>query len=102
MSPPQPTIKDRLKEFPNKLFHTGKGFLEAVLSNVEMTLFIVLGVLIGLASDNAWLGAAIAFGLYTVFYVISQYIGLLNSNFVTLVRLMGEVINERRRSDDSG
>ena len=98
MSPP-PTILERIKTYPKHLVEIGKGFLEAFLTNVEMTLFFVLAILVGLAS-NFWLGAAVGFGLYTFFYVISLYVGLLNSNFLVLVRLMSEVINESQRSED--
>jgi sensor histidine kinase YesM len=92
-----PTFLDLVRAYPSNLAIISKGFAQAVLTNIEMTLLIVLGVLIGLAS-NAWLGAAISFGIYVVFYQISQYVALLNSNFILLVRLMSEVINDRRRA----
>ena len=75
--------------FPKFVLGIAIGLLIALLTQVEVFLFAVFGVLVGIAISPA-AGAAAAIGMYTVFYVISQYVSLANRNFSLFLSVMGD------------
>jgi hypothetical protein len=82
-------ILQALKAFPGFVLGIVLGLLIAFLTQVEVFLFAVLGVLVGVAISPA-AGASVAFGMYTVFYVVGQYVTLANRNFALFLSVMGD------------
>lgn len=76
-----------LKQFPAHLIGTINGLLVVLLTQPEGILFVILGVLSGFALHSAWAGAAIAFGLYTLLYVVTQYVVLFASKMDQAARV---------------
>jgi hypothetical protein len=88
-------VNAAIKGFPQFAWGVFVGLFVAVLTKIEVFLLLILGVLIGLAT-NAITGAAIAFGLYVVLYFIGQYVALASRQFALYLRLMAEDINDRK------
>jgi prepilin signal peptidase PulO-like enzyme (type II secretory pathway) len=65
-----------LKGFPLHVISILNGLLTVLLTKPEGVLFTIVGILGGFTFHSAWAGALLAFTLYTVFYVITQYVSL--------------------------
>jgi hypothetical protein len=78
--PQQSSYTEAFKRFPEHLLGFLGGLLLAVLTKIEALMFIILGVGVCLATGSAWWGFAIAWGLYAIFYVLTQYVILLSKS----------------------
>lgn len=76
LQPQAMTLDNAFKQFPLHLIGVLRGMLLVLLTQPEGVLFIIVGVLAGFAFHSAWAGALLAFTLYTIFYVITQYVSL--------------------------
>lgn len=83
-------MKQALWDFPKYLLGIFLGICLAILTEIEMTLMVFLGILIGFTTSNALIGITIVFGIYTVFYILNQYIQTFNRNFVLFLQVMKE------------
>ncbi len=83
-----------LKEFPKLFAGFLYGMVIALLTKVELFLFVILGVAVGFAASPI-VGFCVAWGLYTVFYMLSQYAMLFSSKADAFLRLIVE--HERRK-----
>jgi hypothetical protein len=67
---------EAVKSFPEFIFGLVVGLIVAILTDVEVFLFAITGVLLSLGLDNGFLGAGIALALFTMFRMFSKYVGV--------------------------
>lgn len=95
--PPLTQLKTALRAFPETFLGFLIGLVVAILTTTEAYMIVLLALFVSLAT-NAWIGVAVAWGAYTLFYMIGQY-GLLWSTKVdAFLRIMGSLSSWNNQS----
>lgn len=81
------TLEEAIQQFPSFLLSTLLGLVKAALTEAEVLLLVVFGVLIGILVSPLW-GFAAALSIYLVFRMVSQVAALFAQKADRLVEVM--------------
>lgn len=80
-------MKHAIAEFPKFVLGLFLGLFRATISEIEVFLIFILGVLVGFAVDPLW-GGIVGLGFYLIFRMTSMYIGLFVSKIDQFILVM--------------
>jgi len=87
-------MKKAVVGFPKFLLGLTLGLIIAILTQIDVFLFAVIGILAALIWDSALVGAFVALVPYTLSYIVSQWIGqilsVINRNSALFLNVMDE------------